>query len=393
VEFVGIDWATRRAAWCAVDAAGRRLGEGAVPADEGGLLRLVAERGLEVTAAVEMMSGAAWIAETLRGVGWTVRVADARRARALAPLAAKTDRIDARVLAELARRELVPEVWVPSLADRALLEQLLRRMHLIRLRTSAKNRIFGLLSQWGVRAGVTHLRQPGAVDALAERGVPEVWRASISEAIAVIDVLDARIAPIDTELTRLARADERAVLLRTIPGVGWLLGLTFAAEIGNIARFPSAGKLVGYSGLVPRVRQSGESSRIGRLAKAGSPLLRWAAVEAAQHAWRPQNPWHRLYVDVRKRHGHGNAAKSAVAQGPDRGLARLVAPAALHARRLVRGPDRPGKLRPAPGRLTARLRIEKPGQLPPDTMRRPSAERELSPTSASREPPELPLAC
>ena len=200
MEFVGIDWATRRAAWCAVDAAGRRLGEGAVPADEGGLLRLVADRGLEVTAAVEMMSGAAWVAETLRGVGWTVRVADARRARALAPLAAKTDRIDARVLAELARRELVPEVWVPALADRALLEQLLRRMHLIRLRTSAKNRIFGLLTQWGVRAGVTHLRQPGAVDALAERGVPEVWRASISEAIAVIDVLDARIAPIDADL-------------------------------------------------------------------------------------------------------------------------------------------------------------------------------------------------
>ncbi len=158
MEFVGIDWATRRAAWCAVDAAGQRLGEGAVPADASGLLRLVADRGAEVTAAVEMMSGAAWIAETLRGVGWEVRVADARRARALAPLAAKTDRIDARVLAELARRDLVPEVWVPTLGDRALLERLLRRMHLIRLRTSAKNRIFGLLSQWGMRAGVSHLR-------------------------------------------------------------------------------------------------------------------------------------------------------------------------------------------------------------------------------------------
>jgi transposase len=314
VEFVGIDWATRRAAWCAVDAAGRRLGEGAVPADEGGLLRLVAERGLEVTAAVEMMSGAAWIAETLRGVGWTVRVADARRARALAPLAAKTDRIDARVLAELARRELVPEVWVPSLADRALLEQLLRRMHLIRLRTSAKNRIFGLLSQWGVRAGVTHLRQPGAVDALAERGVPEVWRASISEAIAVIDVLDARIAPIDTELTRLARADERAVLLRTIPGVGWLLGLTFAAEIGNIARFPSAASWSATRAWCPgsasRVRAHGSAGwrRRARRCCAG-PRSRPPSTPGAR-----RTPWHRLYVDVRKRHGHGNAAKSAVAR-------------------------------------------------------------------------------
>jgi hypothetical protein len=63
-----------------------------------------------------MMSGAAWIADTLRGASCKVQVADARRARALAPLAAKTDRIDACVLAELTRRQLVPEVWVPRSA-------------------------------------------------------------------------------------------------------------------------------------------------------------------------------------------------------------------------------------------------------------------------------------
>jgi hypothetical protein len=62
VEFVGIDWATRRAAWCALDEAGRGLGVGVVPADEDGLLRLAAGRGPQVTAAVEMMSGAAWVA-------------------------------------------------------------------------------------------------------------------------------------------------------------------------------------------------------------------------------------------------------------------------------------------------------------------------------------------
>jgi len=303
-------------------------------------------------------------------------------------LAAKTDRIDARVLAELARRELVPEVWVPAVADRALLEQLLRRMHLIRLRTSAKNRIFGLLSQWGVRAGVVSLRRRGALDALADRGVPEVWRASIAEAIAVIEMLDARLAPIDADLVRLARGDERARLLRTIPGVGWLLGLTFASEIGDISRFSSAGKLVGYSGLVPRVRQSGESSRTGRLAKAGSPLLRWAAVEAAQRAWRPQNPWHRLYVDVRARHGHGNAAKSAVARKV------LIAVWHVWARQqpfkptaaAAAAPIVPASSGQPLAALTARLRIEKPGQLPPDTMRLASAERELSLTSASPDP-------
>jgi hypothetical protein len=69
VEYVGIDWATRRAAWCALDQRVARLGEGVLPADEYGLMRLVAARGPEVTAVVEMMSGAAWIAETLRAAG------------------------------------------------------------------------------------------------------------------------------------------------------------------------------------------------------------------------------------------------------------------------------------------------------------------------------------
>jgi transposase len=314
VEYVGIDWASRRAAWCALDSAGELLGEGVIAADLDGLTGLVARRGLEVSAAVEMMSGAVWVADTLREAGWRVQVADARRAKALAPLAAKTDRIDARVLAELCRRELVPEVWVASLDDRALRERLLRRMHLVRLRTSAKNRIFGLLSQWGLRVSVKRLRQADGRALLERLPLPEVWRASIAEALAVIELLDQRIAPIEAELAPLAQADERVQLLRTIPGVGSLLGLTLAAEIGEIARFPSPAKLVGYSGLVPRVHQSGESSRTGRLSKAGSPLLRWAAVEAAQQAWRPHNPWHRLYVDVRRRQGNGNAAKAAVAR-------------------------------------------------------------------------------
>ena len=76
----------------------------------------------------------------------------------------------------------------------------------------------------------------------------------------------------------------------TIPGVAELLALTLAAEIGDIARFPSARKLVGYAGLGPRVKQSGQSSHTGRLSNAGPATLRWAAVEASQHARRPASP-------------------------------------------------------------------------------------------------------
>src|ERR671911_1006024 len=314
MQYVGIDWAYRRAAWCAKQSDGTIFGEGFVPADEDGLARLVIGLGSEVRACVEMMSGAVWVRDRLAEAGWEVEVADARKVKSVAPLACKTDRVDARVLAELCRRELVPALWIPSLDERAMRERLKRRLHLVRLRTSAKNRVFGLLTQWGLRIQLERLRRGDAMELLADRGVPEVWRRSIAEALAVIELLDERVAPLERELVPLARADRRVQLLDTIPGIGPVLGLTIAAEIGEVARFQSPRKLIGYAGLAPRIKQSGQSARSGELSKAGSRTLRFAAVEAAQGAWRPSNPWHRLYSDVKARTGKANPAKSAVAR-------------------------------------------------------------------------------
>src|SRR5215203_2298842 len=313
MNYVGIDWAYGRAAWCAMTDAGTIAGEGLIPANEDGLARLVLEQGTEAKAAVEMMSGAVWVRDRLEASGWEVQVAHARKVRDVAPLACKTDKVDARVLAELCRRDLVPELWLPSLEDRALRERLRRRMHLVRTRTAARNRIFGLLTQFGLRVSYRRLRGPGAIELLEGRGVPEVWRASIAELVELAEEMDRRIDPIDCELAPLARSDERVRLLRTMPGIGPLLGLTFAAEIGEVSRFRSPGKLIGYAGLAPRVSQSGERSATGALSKAGSRTLRWAAVEAANQAWRPANPWHGHYLRVSARHGK-NPAKSAVAR-------------------------------------------------------------------------------
>jgi transposase len=313
MNYVGIDWAYGRAAFCAMGEGGEISAEGLIPANEDGLARLVLEQGTEVRAAVEMMSGAVWVRDRLEASGWKVQIAHARKVRDVAPLACKTDKVDARVLAELRRRDLVPELWLPSPSDRALRERLRRRAHLVKTRTSARNRIFGLLTQFGLRISHARLSKPDAIELLRRRGVPEVWRASIAELLELSEEMDRRIDPIDRELGPLARSDERAKLLATIPGIGPLLSLTFVAEIGEVSRFSSPGKLIGYAGLAPRVSQSGERSAIGALSKAGSRTLRWAAVEAANQAWRPANPWHGHYLRVSARHGK-NPAKSAVAR-------------------------------------------------------------------------------
>jgi transposase len=315
MKYVGVDWAYRQAQWCALSAGGEVAGEGRISADRDGLARLVLELGDEVKACLEMMSGALWVRDELVACGWEVQVADARKVKTVAPLAAKTDKVDARLLAELSRRELVPALWLPSLDERALRERLRRRMHLVRLRTSAKGRIFGLQTQWGVRVSLARLRRAGGLTLLERAGVPEVWRRSVSECLALIDFLDARLEPLERELRPFAKADPRAVLLDTIPGVAELLALTIAVEIGEIGRFSNPQKLVSYARLAPRVHQSGESRpRSGPLNKSGSRLLGWAAVEAAQQAWRETNPWHQLYLDVAGRSHHTNAAKAAVAR-------------------------------------------------------------------------------
>jgi transposase len=270
MNYVGIDWAYRRAAFCAMAESGAIEREGMIPADEDGLARLVLELGADVRACVETMSGSIWVKDQLESAGWSVEVAHAGKVRDIAPLACKTDKVDARVLAELCRRDLVPAVWVASLEDRAIRERLRRRAHLVKQRTAARNRIFGILTQFGLRVSFTRLRQPDAIELLERRGVPSVWRESIEEHLDQIDDIQARIGPIDRELGPLASSDERARLLQTIPGVGPLISLTFASEIGEVSRFATPATLVGYAGLAPRIisrasaRRPGGSRRLAR---------------------------------------------------------------------------------------------------------------------------------
>jgi hypothetical protein len=102
----------RSARWWARSAGGEVGGGGRIAADREGLARLVFELGGGVEACLGMMSGALWVGDELAWCGWRVGVADARKLKTVAPLAAKTDRVDARLLAGLCRRRLVPALWL-----------------------------------------------------------------------------------------------------------------------------------------------------------------------------------------------------------------------------------------------------------------------------------------
>jgi transposase len=283
----GLDLSRRRLDFHLLDEQGETVEVGAAPPDADGLRGLAARvrrHRCPVRAAIESMTGARFVHDQLELAGWEVEIADAAKVKGLAPLACKTDRIDAWVLAELSRRELVPAIWLPDPAVRAERERARFRLHLVRHRSSLKQRVHATLLTHGTPCPVSDLFGVRGRELLARLQLPEPWASDVEASLRLIDELEREIDACERELRRLG-ADHRYVpLLTTIPGIAWVLAYTIAAEIGDITRFSSPTKLAGYTGLCPRVYQSGESDRRGPLSKNGPRYLRWALIEATGHA-------------------------------------------------------------------------------------------------------------
>jgi transposase len=311
VLYVGLDLSRNRLDWLALDQEGELAASGAVAPDRDALAKLGQRLGdAPALAVIESMSGARFVHDQLELAGWDVRIADAQRARGLAPLACKTDRIDCWVLAELARRKLVPEVWLPDRQVRAERERARFRLHLVKHRVSLKNRVHAILFQHGLPNPHRDLFGAGGRALLARLQLPEPWASTVAASLTLIDELDDHISDCERELRRLGATHPYIPLLTTIPGIAWVLGYTIAAEIGEISRFATPRKLIGYTGLTPRVDQSGERDRRGALRKNGPNYLRWALIEAAHTAGR--DPRYRPIVErMRARHGRSRGSKIA----------------------------------------------------------------------------------
>src|SRR3954453_9979042 len=191
----GLDLSRRRLDVCLVDDAGELVEHTAAPPDVDGLRRL-AERlaGTQVRAVIESMNGARFVHDTLEEHGWEVLVADAQKGKGLAPLACKTDRIDARVLAELSWRALVPAIWLPGPSIRRERELARFRSHLVRHRTTLKNRIHATLITFGHPCPVSDLFGLAGRELLDRLEIPDPWRRNVDVSLGLIDDLELQIA-------------------------------------------------------------------------------------------------------------------------------------------------------------------------------------------------------
>ena len=310
----GLDLSRRKLDVCLLDEEGNHLDQ-LICAPDGEALKIFAGRvdelhGGPVSAVIESMTGARFVHDTLECCGWQVEIADAQKVKGLAPLACKTDRIDSMVLATLSHRDLVPSVWLPDPRVREERELARFRLHLVKHKSMLKNRVHSSLISFGKPCPVTDLFGVEGRKLLEVIALPEPWRGDITASLELIDHLERQIDQTNKRLKSDHSSHPYIPLLMSAPGIGWVLAFTIAGELGEIERFSSPEKLTGYTGLCPRVNQSGERDRRGPLTKHGPTYLRWALLEATMHALK-HPAYAERYQRTKRRLGKQRGAKVA----------------------------------------------------------------------------------
>jgi transposase len=291
-EYIGIDLHKAFFLACAVNATAERQWEQRWPTTDAGIAGLLARCGPQSHLAVEASSPTwAFVDRIVDQVG-AVHVVDTRKTRIKAGFAAKTDRLDARRLADALRRESVVGIYYPPAHLRDLRELGRYRCHLARLQGSLKQRIHALLLRQGVAT-------PRALfTARGNRWLDELtlvgWAHHELQGLrTVLGDVRRQLVPLVTAMRTTAATDPVARALDARRGFGPVFSVTLRAEIGTISRFPDGAHLASYAGLVPRVSRSADRGWTGRITKAGSPWLRWVLVEAALHQFRRQDEFGR----------------------------------------------------------------------------------------------------
>jgi len=230
---------------------------------------------------------------------------------------AKTDRIDAKVLAQLLAVGFLDQVWTPDEAARTRRRLISRRCALVRQRTREKNQVHAALQR-------NLVERPPMSDAFGVKGrawlaerverLPLDERLSVEACLRQIDFVDDELQRLDKIIAADALSDHDALRLMTLPGVSAVTAIALIGAIGDVTRFRTPRHLVAYLGLDPRVRQSGsEPAKHGKISKQGPGEVRGLLVEAAWHAARTAGPLRAFHQRLAARRG-ANIATVAVAR-------------------------------------------------------------------------------
>jgi transposase len=281
-HYVGIDVSLEASSVCVVDGNGKIVREGEIASEPDALIAWLKSLKLELMRiGLEAGPLSQWLYAAMRQAGLAVELLETRHVRnALKTMPVKTDRNDARGIAQLMRLGWFRPVHCKSIGaqeTRALLTA--RKLVQVKLHDVDMS-LRGILRGFGLKVGpTTPARFEGRIRELVA-GHPSL-EAIAQGLLAVRVALRREFNRFEKQVLAMARCDTRARLLMSVPGVGAIVSLTFAAAIDDPARFKSSKQVGAYFGLTPTKYQSGETDIDGRISKIGDTGVRTVLYEAA----------------------------------------------------------------------------------------------------------------
>lgn len=233
---------------------------------------------------IVMESTSVWepIYDMIEDMKYPIKLANPVKTRAIADARIKTDKIDASTLCDLLRANLVAESFIPTKDMRDLRDIVRGRKTLVQGKVKVKNKIRAMLTKSGLKLPYKTLCKSSMAWIVEQIETQKFGiKSVITSLINLLEQYNFEITKIDEKLSEIALRDKRAQLLKTIPGIGNITAITIIAEIGDINRFKSSQKLCSYAGLVPKVEQSANTLRYGRLIKQSNKDLKTCLIEAS----------------------------------------------------------------------------------------------------------------
>ena len=257
-------------------------------------------------AVVEATANYEWFVTLIEPMADRVVLAHPKKLRVIAESTKKTDKLDARVLAEFLTLGMIPEAWRPTPRVRAHRALVRYRYYLQQRSTSVKNKLRYVLADYN--ADVRELFTERGREYLTKFPLSNVDRFRVRLLLQELDQHVQRRHRVDRKLQRFAKsapARERQArqILESIPYVGAVTIDVVLSEVGDFRRFSAQRKSTAYAGLAPGVRQSDGRSKDLGITKEGSRLLRWALIQAAWRLVGHTRRWGFLYERLKQRCG------------------------------------------------------------------------------------------
>jgi len=280
--------------------------------DKAALRAFYGELGEATVVALEASGYSPWFELMLEELGHEVLLGDAAEIRRCARRRQKNDRRDAELILDLLIHDEFPRVHRPTPGSREILRMLRYRHQLVRLRTSIKNSLQSLSIQSGL-SRQSQLFTRAGLQQLQTVSMSPVMQEQRKQWLSLLEPLNQRLKEAEDWLKQQAKGDLRISRLRTHPGLGLLTALGLVHTLEPISRFPNQRKLTAYVGFDPREHSSAEKKRYLGISKAGSRMLRFLMVQAAQTTVKYDQDLQRFYRRLSQRHGKPKA-KVAVAR-------------------------------------------------------------------------------